>query len=200
MNEQRYPLYWPSYVPRCKYRKRAAFRGNGGRGQKSMDEATGALERELERINASGIVLSTSLELRLDGGLRSSRGVYVDPGAAVYFTRNKQRICMPCDRWDRVEDNVYAIAMHVEAMRGMERWGVGTVEQAFAGYKALNEGEKWWDVLECDRDASRPDVLAQYHRLARTAHPDTGGSHDAMVRLNAAFEEAQAELIQARRA
>lgn len=37
------------------------------------------------------------------------------------------------------------------------------------------------------------DAEAVYRRLAREAHPDQGGSHEQMVRLNQAIEAARAE-------
>jgi len=37
---------------------------------------------------------------------------------------------------------------------------------------------------------SRADVTTAYHRLARTLHPDVGGSHDAFVTLRASYEAA----------
>jgi hypothetical protein len=203
MTEQAYPLTWPSYVPRTKFRTRASFKSqrssqaNSYRQTqyKTMTDALSSLQREMDNLlGASHMVLSTNVVLRLDGLPRADQPKQSDPGAALYFNRDDQRLCLPCDRWDRVEDNIYAIAMHIGAMRGMERWGVGTVEQAFAGYKALSAGEDWWDVLECRRDASREVVEAQYKARIRAAHPDTGGSNQAMARLNVARDQAAAEL------
>jgi hypothetical protein len=37
---------------------------------------------------------------------------------------------------------------------------------------------------------TRADVTTAYHRLARTRHPDVGGSHDAFVALRASYEAA----------
>lgn len=202
--EPKYPLSWPSYVPRAKSRSRAIFRSqNKGansymRSQhKTMTDALDALQSEMDKLEgASQMVLSTNVETRLDGKPRAGQAsVLPDPGAALYFNRASQRLCLPCDRWDRVEDNIYAIAMHIGAMRGMERWGVGTVEQAFAGYKALSAGEEWWDVLCCRRDSKREVIEAQYKARIKSAHPDVpGGSHEAMQRLNIARDQGIAEL------
>jgi DnaJ-class molecular chaperone len=75
-------------------------------------------------------------------------------------------------------------------MRGMERWGVGTTEQAFAGYKALEAGEAWYDVLGCAPDANAQAINARFRELAQLYHPDKmGGSEEAMIRLNRAREE-----------
>ena len=81
-------------------------------------------------------------------------------------------------------------------MRGMQRWGVGSVEQQFAGFKALVAGENWWDVLECRPDATREIIEAQYRTRIRTAHPNIEASHQAMTRLNVARDQAVAALAQ----
>jgi len=52
-----------------------------------------------------------------------------------------------------VSDNIAAIAAHIEALRAQERYGVGTIEQAFAGYSAL-EHRTWQIVLRLDAGAS----------------------------------------------
>jgi len=197
MSEQSFPLFWPLHIPRTRVRQSAKFstkkdteHGWKRSERKSLTEALDALESEYSKLDVSGVVLSTNLSLRLDGLPKAGQAKPSDPGAAFYFTRKGQRICMPCDKWDRVEDNIYAIAMHIGAMRGMERWGVGTTEQAFAGYKALTSGEDWWVVLACRPNASRAEIDDRYRFLARSAHPDAGGSNDAMARINKAREEA----------
>ncbi len=101
---------------------------------------------------------------------------------------------MPCDMWQSVEENLWAVGKHLEAMRGMLRWGVGSVEQQFAGFKALTAGnqEDWWDILECLPTAGIDTINAQYRTRAHTAHPDAGGDHSAMARLNQARDAALA--------
>lgn len=201
MSETRYPLLWPSYVPRTKdhARKRAAFkspRQGTYPGPKTMAAALSSLQAQMDNLaGASQMVLSSNVVLRLDGFPRSDQAKPKDPGAALYLNRNGKRLCFPCDKWERVEDNIYAIAMHLDAMRGMERWGVGTTEQAFAGYKALSAGEDWWDVLGCSEHSEVEQINSAYWKLAQIAHPDKpGGSSDAMARLNKAREEAFAAL------
>ncbi|BDI20955.1 hypothetical protein ANSO36C_67570 (plasmid) [Nostoc cf. commune SO-36] len=78
-------------------------------------------------------------------------------------------------------------------MRGMERWGVGSVEQAFMGYQALppQQEKKWWDVLGVSPGATEDEVREAYRKLARQHHPDNGGSADQMAAINAAYEQAK---------
>ena len=181
----RYPLCWPPGWPRTKPadRKAAAFRSTretsyGPRGDDlSMKDATERLERELRRLRAADWMLSTNVELKQDGLPYARRRRPEDPGTAVYFKLRggaEQKV-LACDRWNRVEDNIGAVAAHIQALRGMERWGVGTVEQAYAGYKALPEAAEkpWHDVLGIPPDAPLHTAQNAYRRLAKLHHPDT---------------------------
>jgi hypothetical protein len=104
------------------------------------------LQREIDLLGGADAILSTNVELRLDGRPRSDRAEPPDAGVAFYFRLNGKPIVLACDKWDRVADNITAIAKHIEAMRGMDRWGVGNKAQAFAGYEALPAPEQWWQV------------------------------------------------------
>ena len=76
----------------------------------------------------------------------------------------------------------------------MERWGVGSVQQAFSGYQALPSDDKefmWWQILQVTPDAPLNVIKAAYRRLALAHHPDAGGSSSSMAELNRAYEEAQ---------
>ncbi len=110
----------------------------------------------------------------------------------------------------RAAANLNAIAKHIEALRGMDRWGVGSVERAFASYAALPPPgaaaasmRTWRELFSIDASQSlsgdmREAVLAlcekRYRDKARTAHLDAGGSDAAMAELNLAIEAARAEL------
>src|SRR5262249_46259283 len=150
---KRFPLEWPigwTRTPRHK-RQRAAFRStkvdNYTRNDGTRDQvkrevpvsvfvATQRLERQIEMLGGKHPTPSTNVSLRLDGRPRSE-GEPTDPGVALYFSFNGKATVFACDRFDRVADNIAAIAGHIDALRRVERYGVGTIEQALAGYKAL---------------------------------------------------------------
>lgn len=193
---QPFPLHWPSGWPRARQRTTARFAARSNDGwMKSVTIATARdrLQRELDLLGATGPILSTNVELRLDGQPRSGRADPVDPGVAIYFQLKGKPIALACDKWDRVADNIVALAKHIEALRGMDRWGVGTTAQAFTGYEALPSPEQWWEVLGVVRTASADDIRRAYRAAARTAHPDRGGTTAAWHRLNAALEAAERE-------
>lgn len=47
-----------------------------------------------------------------------------------------------------------------------------------------------FQVLELTAPCSKADVKRAYRRLAKSAHPDTGGDHSSFIRLNEAYEAA----------
>jgi hypothetical protein len=143
--------------------------------------------------------LSTSQKLRLDGTPRSDLSEPADVGAAVYFTLNGQPRVLACDRWNRVADNIAAIAQHIDALRRIERYGIGDLNQAFAGYAALppiggTQGGDWRAELgfESGDRLTLEIVEARYRKLLTERHPDRGGSHESVVRLNLARDAARA--------
>lgn len=187
----RYPLSWPDNWTRTKayVRKRASFSRDSR--ALTVADALRRISGELGRLGAVSELLSTNLDVRLDGLPRSGQAEPQDPGAAVWFWLKKKPMCLACDRWDRVADNIAAIAQHIDALRRIDRYGVGSVEQAFAGYVCLPPtAEDWAIVLMVQKDATRDQIIAAYRQLALIHHPDKGGRHEDMARLTAARDRA----------
>jgi len=160
----------------------------------TVSQALSRLTAEIHRLEGvSRLVISTNIEVRRDGLPYSGQADPKDPGVAVYFTRSKKPYCLACDRWDRVADNLAAVAAHVGALRGIERWGCGTIEQAFTGHLALAYYGVDWRVVFAGAKTF-DDVERMYAERARRAHPDHGGSHEDMRQLNEARDKARAEL------
>lgn len=186
-----YPLQWPIAWPRTKYPTRARFDTSG-------NKAKVGLLNELRLLKASNIVVSSNAQLRRDGlpyvGQRLE-----DCGVAVYFTLNKEQQCIPCDKWDSLDDNIQAVRKTVEALRGLERWGAKEmVNAAFRGFKALPEsiimGEHtaraWYEVLEVSQNAPESVIKAAYKAQLHLKHPDKGGKQWEFEELQKAFKEA----------
>lgn len=212
-----YPLAWPQTVRRtpAHQRKRASFgkvrhttyrRPDGSSWSSANKEAltiaegTRRLYDALKRLGADSVVISSNLVLNLDGTPRSSQRAPDDPGVCLYFRRNAKQYAMPCDRWDRAADNIAAIAGHIEAIRSQERWGVGTTDQAFAGFEALpppGAVRPWREVFgfhPATRQTAET-INARWRELSKARHPDVaGGSTAAMAELNAARDQALREI------
>jgi hypothetical protein len=171
-----------------------------GRKPISIRAATLRLQKEIELLGGRSPVLSTNVEPRLDGLPRSDRRpLGDDPGVCVYFQLKGRPTAMPCDAFTSVEDNIAALAGHIEAVRKIDRYRVGTVEQMFMGFQAIRgPGERpWKETLgfppgaPADREAIRRRVT----ELAKRHHPDVAGdSHDRMAEINAAADRALEEV------
>lgn len=183
-----YPLHWPQRQPRSRHRIRNMLWRDA-----TVSTASVQIEDEVRRFDGRDLVLSTNLALRIDGFPRSGQPEPADPGVAIYFTRKGKPLVFACDRYCYVRWNLRAIGMHLAAMRGMERWGCGTLDQAFAGYAQLPEhasGPNWWSVLGCQQPPRDADELqAAYRAAARVAHPDAGGNPVAFDAVRKAFEQ-----------
>jgi hypothetical protein len=189
-----YPLSWPAGVSRTperdrkdspfhkvqadQYGSRRRFNLNNGHGITKIRD-------ELAKMGAVQTMISSNLQLRSDGfpyadGPQNPG----DVGVAVYWARYEHRrgrdelvpFCMPCDKWNRIADNLYAIGMSIEALRGMERWGCVSVEQAFAGFAALPPGSghdsaqrPWRVVFDVERSMCCPSEICSPSCAAATA-------------------------------
>lgn len=198
---QAHPLQWPQGRPRRPpgARKAAAFGKLGPRGYRvelTLADARGRLQGEIDLLRARSIVLSTNVELRLDGLPRSGQPEPKDPGVALYFDLGGKPHVLACDTYRRVADNIAALAAHIEATRKIERLGVATAAEMFAGFQALPApgATPWWQVLAIPQASGAAEIEAAFRRLARERHPDRpGGSHDMMADLNRAREQGMKE-------
>jgi hypothetical protein len=163
----------------------------------TLPTARGRLAQQLEFLGAQSIVVSTNMELTRYGEPRADRTAPADPGVAVYFElKGKDRV-LACDKWISVAGNMAAIANHIDAIRRVDRYGVGTLDQAFAGYDALpppgaDNRAPWRGMLGFKPGAvvTRADVDLMYRAAAKQAAADEG----ALLQLNLAREAAYKEL------
>lgn len=174
-----YPLTWPFGWKRTRLPQVSRFK------PKQFGMARDFLLKEIDRAGGTEVVLSTNIELRYDGLPYANRRQPEDRGVAVYFKLDKKDVSLACDRWDKIEHNIYAIAMHIDALRAQDRWGVGTLEQAFRGYVAIPEktGKDYFENIQ-------PYFRKRhYYRLAKLMHPDRGGNQAEFTELNRQYQE-----------
>jgi hypothetical protein len=197
-----FPLRWPDDWKRTTNRKRhAAYKA-------SFVDAYDDVVKELRLFGAIGVVISTDVPLNRNGRPYAD-GDSTDPGVAIYFTRKHQPYVMACDLYDRVRWNMRALGLAIAGLRAVERSGASHIlDRAVAGFAQLPSGgpavaapakRPWREVMNLEGFQGPPFVLkagmeAQYKQLARTRHPDAGGSTEAMAELNAAREEALQEI------
>jgi len=202
---QSHPLDWPLEYPRTARPKKSAFKSI------TIYRAVENLVLEVNRLvhgraskrKPSDMVISSNVPLKLDGGISANyqRSVIRDKGVAVYFRKGNTDLVLCCDKFDTVESNLHAIFKTVEAMRGIDRWGVSDfLERSFTGFKALPApGVKsfrgqWWEEMRFEKaPAVFQDVYERYRHLAKLFHPDNkiSGSVESFQVLQDVYEVAK---------
>jgi hypothetical protein len=218
MSKTAYPLSWPEGWKRTPpgNRKRGQFNRKervsnpqnpqSGSWMKTKDLSIyDGLTRVLSELQCMGvgrddIILSTNVPTRLDGLPRSDAREPQDPGAAVYWQERGQPMrCMAVDRYDRVADNLAAIAATLEAMRAIERHGGAEIlSRAFTGFAALPEkASQSWRAVFGFKEGERvtaAQVNDAFRRLAHTHHPDKGGDSEKWLELTMARDNAMRDV------
>lgn len=177
-----YPLYWPKAWPKTENTKR-----ENGNFKTTLPAALNSLKLECSRLGGKDLILSSNYTLGCERPAES--------GVVAYFEYEGNRVAIPCDRWRLVEHNVRAIALTIEAMRGMERWGAKHMITAmFTGFKSIPEkasGRNPLEVLGLDpaKQYSEADITAAFRRRSKTEHPDIStGSNEKFAMLREAHE------------
>lgn len=188
-----YPLTWPDTMPR----RRADLRDKG----QFRTTLTGAIRNVQDSLRLFASDSGRKLE-NLVISSNYSLGVErpTDPGVAVWFVWDGMHLCIPVDRYQTISANLQAIHHIIEARRTELRQGSLTLVRAsFTGFLALPAPagkRRWRDLLRLpDHGAITAEQIKAAHRdIAKTLHPDAGGSDEKMAELNRARDEALKEI------
>ena len=220
-----YPLAWPVGWPRTPLaeRDRARFgvrrphEPGGYRWKQALSIADGVtrLRNALKRLGVEEhtIVISTNCVTRNDGLPRSGAREPNDPGVAVYWTLDGDQECIAIDAYNRLADNLAAIAATIEAMRAIERHGGAQIlRRAFVGFKALPAStgatmgvEAAWATLHrfVGLGSGEPDpsirsaAAKDWTRTARhRTHPDRNGDAGNFQLVQRAAETLSAHYLE----
>ena len=185
------PLAWPAGWPRTPVHRQDRgyqFNKTGAAGLRekpiSFADARDGLFDELRRLGAKSPVVSTNHPTNRYGVPTEAKKRLPDEGVAVYFQYGDRPMVMASDRYDNAAANMRSLALAIEAMRQLERHGGGTMmERAFTGFVALPAPKSPHEVLGVRPGAAPDEIDVAFKRLAKTAHPDVGGSAKAMQEL-----------------
>jgi hypothetical protein len=180
-------------------RKRSQFRSQWG---VTLDE----LRHELAHLRAKDVVLELDIredEIRIRDGWPKSSARPRSPRVVLSFTiPDVGGVRYPCDTFDDWGDNVRAIALALEALRSVDRYGVTTKHEQYAGWKALPGSTvtvmttmEAAEVLAAHQTFATANDILRGHNIARDAylravkraHPDmpTGSAKDFQAVQNA---------------
>jgi hypothetical protein len=134
------------------------------------------LARELEHLGARQVVVElaiTEADLRLDG-LTRARAIASHPGVVISFESRHGPLRYATAEFMRWQDNLRAIALGLEALRAVDRYGISRRGEQYRGWRALTTGADDEATVERGRALIREagSVAAALH----ATHPDRGGN------------------------
>lgn len=140
------------------------------------------LERELDKLGAHEVVIELAVT---EGDLRLDGWPYADarpshPGVIISFDSRHGPLRYGTDAFPNWQANVRAIALGLEALRKVERYGIGKRGEQYVGWRELPAGG----------DVQRGRDLIHEHgsetAALKATHPDHGGDREDFEAVQAA--------------
>lgn len=194
MSVQAYPLSWPAGFPRTQRRLPDQFKSSLSAALNNVQKSLAAFGKDSGK-KVESVCLSSNVTL---GQQRPA-----DPGVAVWFGWDGLQVCIPVDRYERVEANLQAIHHILESRRTeLRHGGITIVRAAFTGLKALpppSSGRErgWREVLGIpESDARLTTADEAWKKLRSKYHPDKNGGAEMpeFIEAKAAYDQACREL------
>jgi hypothetical protein len=179
MNVRFYPLRPGEYPTPTKSRRHDQFNS-------PWPKTLALLERELGHLDAREVVISIAVnedELRLDGWPKANAHPS-HPGVIVSFESKHGPLRYLTDQFWDWQANLRAIALGLEALRAVDRYGITRRGEQYTGWKALTSG----DGTPTTR-AQAEKLIATYGSLREAlfkSHPDHGGTAELFAAVSAA--------------
>lgn len=186
--------HWPTQA--TKARKRSQFKAG-------YSDTLRLLERELGHLRATNIVIQADCEermIRQDGMLRSGATLR-GPGVILSFDSKHGPLAYPCDTYVNWDCNLRAIALSLEALRTVDRYGVTKRAEQYQGWArlpgpapqaplTLNQaaGILLRAAGESSSKISRDSLADVYRRACTRTHPDVGGDAEQFKQVQTAKE------------
>ena len=111
----------------------------------------------------------------------------------IYTHGSGREVRLTMKKQARAQDNLRVLYLATEALRMNEARGIGDVIADAYLQLAPPSHIDPWELLGIRPDADIEIVHAAYRTKAKTAHPETGGTEEAMKELNAAYERIKQE-------
>lgn len=165
----------------------------------SLESTQKLLDAELTHLNAKSVVMQMFLDrsqIRLDGGLRAG-ATPRKPGIILSFSCKHGQLMYPCDTFKTWRENLRAIALALQALRSVDRYGVTSRAEQYKGWQQLPSPggptiktrdqalEFLGKILGCTLSELRgaPLVDAFIRQAQMKTHPDKGGDPEDFKRV-----------------
>lgn len=161
------------------------------------------LGSETDKLGARLVVIevdATEDEVRRDGMLRANARVGF-PGVRISFESRHGPLAYATDVYDGWKANVRAIALGLQALRAVDRYGITRTGEQYRGFTALPSGantkmtrEEAAAFLAAGQDGftaadllrDREAVRRAYRAAAKLHHSDVGGNDALFAKVNEA--------------
>jgi hypothetical protein len=158
------------------------------------------LRYETGRLDATLVVIQVDViegDIRRDGMLRAGARVGF-PGVRISFDSRYGPLTYATDAYDTWRANVRAIAIALEALRAVDRYGVTRRGEQYTGWSQIQatparptREQAAVFLAEHTDDRYTPSMAladpdAALRDAAKRHHPDRGGDHDTFARLTEA--------------
>ena len=178
-----YPLQWPPGIPRAPRREKGRFRTALATAINRVKASLAGFAKDSGKV-LSNIVISSNASL---GDENPS-----DPGVSVWFVWDQLSVCIAVDRYLGLADNLTAIHHIIEGRRVELRHGtLAMVRASFQGFVALPPPARRppHEVLGVPPKATSAQIREAFAVKIKAAHPDHGGSTEAVNEVTRARDE-----------
>lgn len=186
---------WPGELTPASRRQPSPFK-------LGLPESEKLLRYEVGRLGGALLVVQLAIremDLKVDGRPKI-RAEYEHPGVIVSFESRYGPLRYATDAFDSWPANLRAVALGLEALRKVDRYGISKRGEQYTGWRALESGGGGISTKQQaerfilnklgvpgDFPLTNPDhVRTAYRRLAKTMHPDAGGDPEQFKKLQRA--------------
>lgn len=155
------------------------------------EETKALLERECRHLGAREVVIQVAIaesDIRVDGTYPKANARAAHSGVIVSFDSKHGPLRYATDTFTHWGDNLRAIALGLEALRKVDRYGISKGGEQYRGWNALPAGAAPMGTVDqaiallhehapgVEWEYDDPDDVRRAFRVAsKSAHPDTGG-------------------------
>lgn len=179
---------WPNRRP-----LRSSAERERSRFDSSWSQTLNLLTYELGRLGAFAVVIQLALEegdIRRDGWPRASARPE-HPGVVIEWQTRSGWSRMAADKYTWWQENIRAVALSLEALRSVERWGVVEGEQ-YEGLRLELEAAGSSPSAASEPTSSRVpaqtliDSYGGLREALKATHPDHGGDPEEFAKVQEA--------------
>lgn len=155
--------------------------------QTSWARSLDKLEREIEHLGGRDVLIGVVTDpkyLRLDGGLKSDWKPLRSGVEVSFEARGGRRVTFHTDAYPSVHANLHAIALGLEALRAVDRYGITETGEQYAGFAMLPAGTR------AERGRQLVEAAGGVTEALKKHHPDHGGQRQDFLAVQAYRREA----------